>query len=88
MFIGRQNELKELNERLLSQKFEMSPIYGRRRVGKTRLLEEFVSDKDTVNTKNTYSNLRFRFDLHGFSLDEANEQVKKIIFSCFIYIQT
>ncbi len=41
-----------------------------------------VSDKDTVNTKNTYSNLRFRFDLHGFSLDEANEQVKKIIFSC------
>ena len=35
-----------------------------------------VSDKDTVNTKNTYSNLRFRFDLHGFSLDEANEQVK------------
>ena len=41
-----------------------------------------VSDKDTVNTKNTYSNLRFKFDLHGFSLDEANEQVKKIIFSC------
>lgn len=48
MFIGRKEELKELNERLYSKKFEMIPIYGRRRVGKTRLLEEFVKDKKAV----------------------------------------
>lgn len=48
MFIGRNDELEFLEERLRSSKFEMIPIYGRRRVGKTRLLEEFIKDKKTI----------------------------------------
>ena len=48
MFIGRGFELEELEQRLRSERFEMIPIYGRRRVGKTRLVEEFISDKKAI----------------------------------------
>ena len=45
MFIGRTEELHELNERYHSGKFEMGVVYGSRRIGKTTLLKEFVKDK-------------------------------------------
>ena len=41
-----------------------------------------VYDKDRNNQKNQGRKERFRFDLHGHSLDEANQIVKDIIFSC------
>ena len=41
-----------------------------------------VYDKDRNNQKNQVRKERFRFDLHGHSLDEANQIVKDIIFSC------
>ena len=41
-----------------------------------------VFDKDKSNSINTEKKSRFRFDLHGFSLDEANNKVREIIFSC------
>jgi len=44
-FIGRRKELDALNEWYSSDKFEFVVVYGRRRVGKTALLEEFVKDK-------------------------------------------
>ena len=37
MFIGRERELDSLNRLYTSDKFEFAVIYGRRRVGKTRL---------------------------------------------------
>ena len=40
-----------------------------------------VPDKDqTLRTKSVEN--RFRFDLHGLSLDEANKRVKEIVKSC------
>jgi len=48
MFIGRINELSFLEERLMSNRFEMIPLYGRRRIGKTRMLEEFIKDKNAI----------------------------------------
>ena len=39
-----------------------------------------VFDKDFKN--NTYSNNRFKFDLHGFTLENANSKVKEIINYC------
>lgn len=48
MFIGRENELKVLNERYNSGRFEFLPIYGRRRVGKTALIREFIKDKKAI----------------------------------------
>lgn len=47
-FIGRENELKELETQYQSNQFELSVIYGRRRVGKTTLIHEFL--KETYNT--------------------------------------
>ncbi len=52
-----------------------------------KIWEDFVKnpadiyDKDRNNFK-YIKNKRFKFDLHGFSLDEANKKVKEIILSC------
>ena len=39
-------------------------------------------DKEKYNQKNQERKERFRFDLHGHTLDEANQRVRDIIFSC------
>ena len=43
-FVNREEELRALRERLSSENFELIVIYGRRRVGKTRLVLEAVKD--------------------------------------------
>lgn len=48
MFIGRKDELRELNDRYYSGRFEMGVVYGSRRIGKTSLLKEFVKDKSAL----------------------------------------
>lgn len=44
-FINREREMKALNHAFDSDYGTLAIIYGRRRVGKTRLLNEFISDK-------------------------------------------
>ena len=41
-----------------------------------------VYDKDKNNKINQDIKERFRFDLHGHTLNEANQKVRDIIFSC------
>jgi len=41
-------ELSALNDFYNSGRFEMVTIYGRRRVGKTELIKEFIKDKDAI----------------------------------------
>ena len=48
MFIGRKNELTELERLYKTDKFQCVIIYGRRRIGKTALISEFTKDKETV----------------------------------------
>jgi AAA+ ATPase superfamily predicted ATPase len=48
MFVGRQQELKKLNELYESGRFECAIIYGRRRVGKTTLINEFAKGKKAI----------------------------------------
>lgn len=48
MFIGREKELKKLNRMYESEKLEVAIIYGRRRVGKTTLINEFCKGKKTI----------------------------------------
>ena len=48
MFVGRKIELDFLNEKYKSTKSEFVIIYGRRRIGKTELLKQFVKDKKHV----------------------------------------
>jgi AAA+ ATPase superfamily predicted ATPase len=48
MFVGRREELKSLTEYYNSGKYECAVIYGRRRVGKTELITEFVKNKKHI----------------------------------------
>ena len=47
-FYCREDELRKLNKRYENGKFECVIIYGRRRVGKTALINEFCKDKPTI----------------------------------------
>ena len=48
MFIGREHELTSLNKLYTSNKFEFAVIYGRRRVGKTALINQFIKNKKAI----------------------------------------
>ena len=41
-----------------------------------------IYDKENQNNSINLRKKRFKFDLHGFTLDEANKKVKEIIFAC------
>jgi len=48
LFIGRTRELYQLNKRHDDGAFEFAVLYGRRRVGKTTLINEFTRGKETI----------------------------------------
>lgn len=48
MFVGRKRELEKLNKMYHSSQFEFAVLYGRRRVGKTTLIREFIKEKTAV----------------------------------------
>lgn len=47
-FVARDYELNRLNRLYDSSTFQMAIIYGRRRVGKTSLIREFIKDKPAI----------------------------------------
>lgn len=48
MFIGREKELNELEKLYAADQFQMPVIYGRRRIGKSTLIQEFAKNKKAV----------------------------------------
>ncbi len=48
MFVGREKELESLNKLYNENNFQMVVLYGRRRIGKTTLITEFISDKPAI----------------------------------------
>ena len=48
MFYCRNEELRKLNKRYDDGNFECVVIYGRRRVGKTAIINEFCKNKPTI----------------------------------------
>ena len=58
MFIGREQELRTLNQLYASGKFEFAVIYGRRRVGKTALISEFIKEKEAIFFTGVESNAK------------------------------
>ena len=48
MFIGRERELNSLYSLYDSDKFEFVVLYGRRRVGKTELINHFIAQKPAI----------------------------------------
>ncbi len=73
-FIGRSKELDELNRRYQSQKAEFMILYGRRRVGKTRLITRWMelekpraffwiaAPTSSVDQLRSFSQAVFRFE--------------------------
>lgn len=47
-FVNRKEELEVLERFYREDKFNFIPIYGRRRIGKTRLVQEFIKDKPAI----------------------------------------
>ena len=41
-----------------------------------------IFDKEKNSTENKETKFRFKFDLHGYSLNDANQKVKEIILYC------
>lgn len=58
MFIGREKELNSLNRLYKSDRFEFAVIYGRRRVGKTALITQFIRDKRAIYFMGVESNAK------------------------------
>ena len=48
MFIGREKELRVLENEYNKKGFSMTILYGRRRIGKSTLLLEFIKRKKTI----------------------------------------
>lgn len=48
MFLAREKELDSLEKMYGKDKFQMVVVYGRRRIGKTSLLNKFVEDKNHI----------------------------------------
>ncbi|MBF0806483.1 MULTISPECIES: ATP-binding protein [unclassified Streptococcus] len=48
MFLGRNQELNSLEKMYSRNSFQMAVVYGRRRIGKTSLLNEFIKNKNAL----------------------------------------
>ena len=61
MFVGRKSELNEMNRLYQQNQFQFYVLYGRRRIGKTTLIKEFMKDKRglffVAQEANDYMNL-------------------------------
>ena len=71
MFYCREEELQAMNRRYEKGRFECIVIYGRRRVGKTALINEFCKGKPTVY-----------FSALSASSLENLEALSKAIYTC------
>ena len=63
MFVNRMKELDALNREYQSEKSSFSIIYGRRRVGKTALITEYIKDKPHIYLYITQGDLRAQLDI-------------------------
>ena len=84
MFVGRKKELSILNKLYSSNRFEFAVIYGRRRVGKTALINEFVKDKEVIFFTGVESNEKQ--NLYNFSrciIESTSPIVSDLSFSSY-----
>lgn len=76
MFIGRERELTTLNKLYESNKFEFSVIYGRRRVGKTALINQFIEGKNAIYFMGVESNAKQNLENFSKSIIEYNTGIE------------
>lgn len=76
MFIGRERELNSLNKLYTSDKFEFTVIYGRRRVGKTALINQFIKDKKAIYFMGVESNARQNLENFSKNIMEFGTEIQ------------
>lgn len=76
MFIGRKKELKALSNLYTSDKFEFVVIYGRRRVGKTALINEFIGEKKAIYFMGVESNVKQNLENFSKSIIEYSSGIR------------
>ena len=76
MFIGRERELATLNKLYKSNKFEFTVIYGRRRVGKTALINQFIEGKNAIYFMGVESNAKQNLENFSKSIIEYNTGIE------------
>lgn len=76
MFIGRERELATLNKLYASNKFEFIVIYGRRRVGKTALINQFIEGKNTIYFMGVESNAKQNLENFSKNIIEYNTGIE------------
>ena len=80
-FINRKSELTFLNEQYKMESSSMVILYGRRRIGKTSLINEFIKDKPNLfflaSEESEEENMKeFRRELHHFSGDSLMSNIE------------
>ena len=84
MFIGRDSELETLNKIYNTGKFEFVVIYGRRRVGKTALINQFIKNRKAIYFTGIESNAKQNLENFSNSIFEyINKAVVETSFSSF-----
>lgn len=76
MFIGREKEIKALDKLYKSDKFEFAVIYGRRRVGKTELINHFINDKKSIYFMGVESNEKQNLENFSKSIIEYSSGIQ------------
>jgi len=76
MFIGRERELETLQKLYMSDKFEFAVIYGRRRVGKTALINQFINDKKYIYFTGVESNEKQNLENFSKSIIEYTSGIE------------
>ncbi len=76
MFIGRERELNALEKLYTSNKFEFAVIYGRRRVGKTALINQFLGDKKAIYFMGVESNAKQNLENFSKSIIEYSSGIE------------
>lgn len=69
IFIGREQELEDLNDLYSQDRFHLFVLYGRRRVGKTTFLNEFCKNKEYI----------------FYSAEQSNEKINLEKFSELVF---
>lgn len=75
MFIGRDRELTSLNRLYSSDHFEFTVIYGRRRVGKTALINQFICDKKAIYFMGVESNEKQNLENFSKNIMESGTNI-------------
>ena len=76
MFIGREREVAALDRLYESNKFEFAVIYGRRRVGKTALINHFIDNKEAIYFIGVESNEKQNLENFSKSIIEYSSGIE------------